>query len=130
MKSQGETRILKNQKPDSKIKVQNPASRQQDDIQKHYQNILAPSRNIDDLMQSLYKFTPNKSSRMQTVEPEEQDLAVDLQIEDLIVNNKSVKLEQPTHLQSTMERQSQDAGYFATGQEELAVQSRGEDFVC
>jgi len=29
-------------------------------------------------MQSSYKFTPKKSSRMQTVEPEEQDLAVDL----------------------------------------------------
>lgn len=44
-------------------------------------------------MQSSYKFTPNKSSRMQTVEQDEQDPAVDLQIEDLVVNVKAVKNE-------------------------------------
>lgn len=91
---------------------------QDNDIQKHYCNILAPNKNLDELLQSSFRqiSPPRKESRFTTLQGD-QNIPPELQLSDLSSKKSNFFVAQQT---STFERASQDAGYFATGHGEIA----------
>lgn len=93
------------------------------DIQKHYCNILAPNKDINELLQSSIRFpSPRKESKLNTLstlQNEPQYVAPELVLSDL--SSKKSNRDPAVHLNSTLERVSQDAGYFATGKGEVCV---------